>query len=69
LWQRTRASGARLGRPLSLPTAVRKRIAAERKAGRSLAAIAAMLNEEHVPTAQAGRQWWPSTVRAALRSA
>jgi hypothetical protein len=46
---------------------VSKRIAAERKAGRSLAAIADMLNEEQVPTAQGGRQWWPSTVRAVLR--
>ena len=63
-----RASGVRLGRPVSLPLAVTKRIAAERKAGRSLAAIAATLNEEQVPTAQGGRQWWPSTVRAALRS-
>ena len=32
----------------------------------TLAAIAASLNEEQVPTAQGGRQWWPSTVRAAL---
>jgi DNA invertase Pin-like site-specific DNA recombinase len=63
-----RASGVRLGRPVSLPDAVNKRIAAERKAGHSLAAIAAMLNEEQVPTAQGGRQWWPSTVRAVLRT-
>ncbi len=64
-----RASGVQLGRPVSLPAAVRERIAAERKAGRSLAAIAHMLNAEHVPTAQGGRQWWPSTVRAVLGSA
>jgi DNA invertase Pin-like site-specific DNA recombinase len=64
-----RASGVRLGRPVSLPSAASKRIASERKAGRSLAAIADMLNEEQVPTAQGGRQWWPSTVRAVLRSA
>jgi DNA invertase Pin-like site-specific DNA recombinase len=64
-----RASGVRLGRPVSLPVAVRERIAAERKAGRSLAAIAEILNDERVPTAQGGRQWWPSTVRAALRAA
>jgi DNA invertase Pin-like site-specific DNA recombinase len=63
-----RASGVRLGRPVSLPAALRERIAAERKAGRSLAAIADTLNEEQVPTAQGGRQWWPSTVRAALRT-
>src|SRR5205085_4212009 len=44
-----RASGVRLGRPVSLPTTVRERIAAERKAGRSLAAIAEILNVEQVP--------------------
>lgn len=64
-----RARGVRLGRPLSLPLGVRKRIASERKAGRSLAAIAEALNEEQVPTAQGGERWWPSTVRAALRAA
>jgi DNA invertase Pin-like site-specific DNA recombinase len=63
-----RASGVRLGRPLSLPAAVRERVASERKAGRSLAAIAATLNEERVPTAQGGRRWWPSTVRSVLRA-
>ena len=64
-----RASGVRLGRPLSLPVTVRERIATERKAGRSLAAIAETLNVEHVPTAQGGQRWWPSTVRAVLRAA
>jgi DNA invertase Pin-like site-specific DNA recombinase len=64
-----RKQGVRFGRPVSLPAAVRERIASERKAGRSLAAIAELLNEERVPTAQGGRQWWPSTVRAVLRAA
>src|SRR5205085_2357392 len=64
-----RASGVQLGRPVSLPATVRERIAAERKAGRSLAAIAAILNQQRVPTAQGGRQWWPSTVRTVLRGA
>jgi DNA invertase Pin-like site-specific DNA recombinase len=41
-----RASDVRLGRPVSLPSAVSKRIVSERRAGRSLAAIAATLNEE-----------------------
>jgi hypothetical protein len=41
----------------------------ERKAGRSLAAIAETLNAEGVATRRGGRQWWPSTVRAALRGA
>jgi hypothetical protein len=51
---------------VSLPVTASERIAAERDAGHSLAAIAAMLNEEQIPTAQGGRQWWPSTVRAVL---
>ena len=63
-----RAAGVRLGRPLSLPAPVRARITADREAGRSLAAIARELNAERVPTAQGGRQWWPSTVRAALQA-
>jgi DNA invertase Pin-like site-specific DNA recombinase len=63
-----RASGVRLGRPVSVPIAVRERIAAERDAGRSFAAIAEMLNVDLTPTAQGGRQWWPSTVRATLRA-
>src|SRR5437879_2259779 len=64
-----RSEGVRLGRPISLPPVVRDRIAAERRAGRSLAAIAEILNAEQVPTAQGGQQWWPSTVRAVLRAA
>ncbi len=63
-----RAAGVRLGRPLSLPATVRTRIAAERQTGRSLAAIADTLNAEGVPTAQGGRKWWPSTVRAVLKA-
>jgi hypothetical protein len=35
-------------------------------AGESLGAIAHELNADRVPTAQGGRQWWPSTVRAVL---
>jgi DNA invertase Pin-like site-specific DNA recombinase len=61
-----RKQGVRFGRPLSLPADVRARIARERKAGKSLAAIAAGLNADGVATAQGGRQWWPSTVRSSL---
>jgi DNA invertase Pin-like site-specific DNA recombinase len=61
-----RASGVRLGRPVTLPVEVRERIDLERAAGRSLAAIANTLNDERVPTSQGGRKWWPSTVRAVL---
>lgn len=63
-----RQQGVRLGRPRTLPEQVVERIAAERTAGRSLQAIADMLTEEGVPTAQGGRRWYASTVRAVLRS-
>jgi len=41
--------------------------AQERAGGRTLTAIAEGLNASRTPTAQGGRQWYPSTVRAALR--
>lgn len=63
-----KAAGVRLGRPQSLPDEIRDRILAERHAGQPLAAIAAGLNHDGVPTAQGGQQWWPSTVRAAYKS-
>jgi DNA invertase Pin-like site-specific DNA recombinase len=61
-----RKQGVRFGRPVSLPADVRERIAGEREGGKSLAAIAAALNDDGVATAQGGRQWWPSTVRNSL---
>ena len=61
-----RAAGVRLGRPRSLPSSIRNRIRTERERGLSLQAIADALNADAVPTAQGGRRWWPSTVRAAL---
>jgi DNA invertase Pin-like site-specific DNA recombinase len=64
-----RAQGVRLGRPRQLPAKVVKRIVRERKRGATLAAIADGLNRDQVPTAQGGRQWWPSTVRAVLQAA
>jgi DNA invertase Pin-like site-specific DNA recombinase len=63
-----RAAGVQLGRPTTMPDTVRARIAGERDEGLTLAAIADRLNAEQVPTAQGGSRWWPSTVRAALRS-
>ena len=56
-----RAQGVRLGRPRTLPDAIRERIVRERKNGASLTAIAAKLNAEDVSTAHGGT-WWPSTV-------
>ena len=60
--QALKARGTRLGRPVTLPDEVRARIADERTAGRTLAAIADDLNAENVPTARGGR-WHPSTLR------
>ena len=54
------------GRRPGLPAEVIARIRRQRAAGTSLAEIARTLNSDNVPTAQGGRQWWPSTVRAVL---
>jgi len=55
-----------IGRPRTMPAEIVERIERERSAGLSLRAIAAGLNAENVPTAQGGRSWYASTVRAAL---
>jgi hypothetical protein len=54
------------GRPTTLPLQVVERIRLECARGRGLADIARALNEDGIPTAHGGRQWWPSTVRAVL---
>jgi DNA invertase Pin-like site-specific DNA recombinase len=61
-----KASGVRLGRPAQLPADVARRIRRDRSQGRSLREIAAQLDAEGVPTAQGGRRWYASTVRAVL---
>jgi DNA invertase Pin-like site-specific DNA recombinase len=58
--------GVHLGRPRLLPQNVRRRIRLLREGGMTLAAIAETLNAEEVATAQGGRRWYPSTVRAVL---
>lgn len=58
--------GVRLGRPRSLDDSLVKRIKRERKAGKSLRAIATDLNDGGVPTAHGGAKWHASTVRAVL---
>jgi DNA invertase Pin-like site-specific DNA recombinase len=63
-----KAQGKRLGRPRQLPDDVVARIETSREAGSTLAQIAEDLNRDEVPTAQGGRQWWPSTVAGVLRS-
>jgi len=64
-----KAQGVRLGRPIQLPTRVRGQILRKRKRGASLSEIAEELNRKKVPTAQGGKRWYPSTVRAVLASA
>lgn len=61
-----KSQGMVLGRPVSMPVEVRRRIVRERMAGVSFSKIAAGLNADGIPTAQGGAQWWPSTVRKAL---
>jgi len=64
-----KAAGVRLGRPRQLPAEVVERIVEERAAGATLAGIARGLNDDGVATAQGGKQWHASTVRAVVISA
>ena len=64
--QRAPAQPARPGRKPGLAIEVVARIRDEHAQGKSLRAIASDLNADGVPTAQGGRQWWPSTARAVL---
>jgi hypothetical protein len=57
---------ARPGRRPRVPADVLARIRVEHASGASFGAIARRLNADGVPTAQSGRQWWASTVRAVL---
>src|SRR5262245_32635627 len=61
-----RARRAPVGRPPAVPDEVVRRIRAEHAAGRTLGQIARGLDADRVPTAQNGRRWWPSSVRAVL---
>jgi hypothetical protein len=64
-----RPAPARRGRPRQVPEQVVERVKAAHTAGRTLGEIARELNADGVPTAQGGRQWWPSTVRAVVSRA
>jgi hypothetical protein len=57
---------ARSGRRSTLPSELVARIRDEHAHGATFAEIARRLNRDGIPTAQGGRQWWPSTVRAVL---
>jgi hypothetical protein len=53
----------RAGRPPTVPRPVVERIRLQYARGHGLAEIARALNDDGVPSAHGGRQWWPSTVR------
>lgn len=63
-----KANGVRLGRPQTLPDEVVRRILDARDEGQTLAAIAAALTNDGVPTARGGAHWQPSSVKAVTRS-
>jgi DNA invertase Pin-like site-specific DNA recombinase len=64
-----KANGVRLGRPPTIPDRVVRRIQRQRARGDSLRAIAQSLNQDRVPTAQGGAQWYAATVRGVLARA
>lgn len=66
---RARVAPTKRGRPQVLSPDLVDLIRGERDAGRTLRQIADDLNDQRVPTAHGGAQWWPSTVRAVLRRA
>jgi hypothetical protein len=55
-----------VGRPAAVPSEVAERIRAEHAAGRTLGQIARGLDADEISTAQGGRRWWPSSIRAVL---
>ena len=59
-------AGVKLGRPVMVDKAVARRIARERRRGRSLREIAEGLNEDKVSRAHGGDKWHASTVKAVL---
>ena len=56
--------GTKLGRPTTVTRDAVAIILAMRRGGSSLREVAAALNDAGVPTAQGGREWYVSTVRA-----
>jgi DNA invertase Pin-like site-specific DNA recombinase len=61
-----RAQGIRLGRPPTMSPYAIERITREHAAGHTLTQIANGLNTDHIPTAQGGRRWYPTTIRHTL---
>ena len=61
-----RSQGVQLGRPPTLSDATLRRIGRHRLRGETLAAIAARLDQDGVPTAHGGRRWHVSAVQSAI---
>ena len=61
--------GVHGGRPRVLPASVVKTIKRQRAEGKTLEAIAAYFNDNGIPTAHGGSQWYTSTNQGVLRSA
>lgn len=64
-----RAEGVKLGRPTTMDPGAVALIRTLRRAHQSYQAIADVLNESGTPTAQGGKAWHASTVRAAYLAA
>ncbi|HEY3218141.1 MAG TPA: recombinase family protein [Candidatus Limnocylindria bacterium] len=64
-----RSQGVRLGRPRVVPEQTASAIRRRRMRGQTLAAIAAALNRDGLPTAQGCRRWYVSTIQSMIRSA
>lgn len=60
-------AGKQVGSPVLLPVEVEQRILAERRQGRTLAAIAGGLNDDGVPLPGRGREWLAGSIAAVLR--
>jgi DNA invertase Pin-like site-specific DNA recombinase len=58
-----RAAGKPIGRAPLVRDDIRKRIRREHARGVTYGQIAKGLNDDGVPTAHGGRQWWPATVK------
>ena len=62
-----RARGTKLGRPVNVDPETVRLIKILRTDGRSYRKIASLLNGQGTPTAQGGREWYASTVRAMIQ--
>jgi DNA invertase Pin-like site-specific DNA recombinase len=64
-----KAQGVQLGRVSGVPSRLVRQMVRQYQAGKGWSQIARELNEKGTPTAQGGKQWYPSTVRAVVLGA